>query len=69
MNTPSPAHDLPPHQQARIRATLVRAASEPRPPRWMAPVFSMATAIVALGLVMWFVQLGDQDAHAHLTRS
>jgi hypothetical protein len=35
----------------------------------MAPVFSMATAIVALGLVMWFVQLGDQDAHAHLTRS
>lgn len=62
--TPPPVHDLPPHRHARIRATLVRAASEPRSPRWMAPAISMATAIVALGLVMWFVPLGDTDGRA-----
>jgi hypothetical protein len=62
--TPPPVHDLPPHRHARIRATLVRAASEPRPRRWMAPALSMATAIVALGLVMWFVPLGGGDGRA-----
>lgn len=62
MNTTlPPARDLPPHRHARIRAALVRAASEPRPPRWLAPALSMATAIVALGLVMWFVPLGGGD--------
>jgi hypothetical protein len=62
MNTsPPPARDLPPHRHARIRATLVRAASEPRPRRWMAAALSGATAIVALGLVMWFVPLGADD--------
>jgi hypothetical protein len=65
MNTTlPPARDLPPHRHARIRATLVRAASEPRPRRWMAPALSMATAIVALGLVMWFVPLGGGDGRA-----
>jgi len=59
--TPPPVRDLPPHRHARIRATLVRAASEPRPRRWMAPALSVATAIVALGLVMWFVPLGGGD--------
>lgn len=62
--TPPPVHDMPPHRHARIRATLVRAASEPRPRRWMAPALSMATAIVALGLVMWFVPLGGGDGRA-----
>lgn len=62
--TPPPVHDLPPHRHARIRATLVRAASEPRPRRWMAPALSMATAIVALGLVMWFVPLGGGGGRA-----
>jgi hypothetical protein len=62
--TPPPARDLPPHRHARIRATLVRAASEPRPPRWMAPALTVATAIVALGLVMWFVPLGGGDGRA-----
>jgi hypothetical protein len=65
MNTTlPPARDLPPHRHARIRATLVRAASEPRPRRWMAPALSVATAIVALGLVMWFVPLGGGDGRA-----
>jgi hypothetical protein len=59
-----PDRDLPPHRHARIRATLVRAASEPRPRRWMAPALSMATAVVALGLVMWFVPLGADDGRA-----
>jgi hypothetical protein len=62
--TPPPARDLPPHRHARIRATLVRAASEPRPRRWMAPALSVSTAIVALGLVMWFVPLGGGDGRA-----
>lgn len=65
MNTTLPPdRDLPPHRHARIRATLVRAASEPRPRRWMAPALSVATAIVALGLVMWFVPLGGGDGRA-----
>lgn len=65
MNTTLPPdRDLPPHRHARIRATLVRAASEPRPRRWMAPALSMATAIVALGLVMWFVPLGGGNGEA-----
>jgi len=65
MNTTlPPARDLPPHRHARIRATLVRAASEPPPRRWVAPALSMATAIVALGLVMWFVPLGGGDGRA-----
>jgi hypothetical protein len=62
--TPPPVRDLPPHRHARIRATLVRAASEPPPPRWLAPALSVATAIVALGLVMWFVPLGADDGRA-----
>lgn len=65
MNTTLPPdRDLPPHRHARIRATLVRAASEPRPRRWMAPALSVATAIVALGLVTWFVPLGGGDGRA-----
>lgn len=65
MNTTlPPARDLPPHRHARIRATLVRAASEPRPRRWLTPALSVATAIVALGLVMWFVPLGGGDGRA-----
>lgn len=62
--TPPPARDLPPHRHAHIRATLVRAASTPRPPRWMAPTLSMATAIVALGLVMWFIPPGGDERAA-----
>jgi hypothetical protein len=65
MNTTlPPTGHLPPHRHARIRATLVRAASQPRPRRWMAPVLSVATAIVALGLIMWFVPAGDGDGRA-----
>jgi hypothetical protein len=65
MNTsPPPARDLPPHRHARIRATLVRAASEPAPHRWMAAALSGATAIVALGLVMWFVPVGADGGRA-----
>jgi hypothetical protein len=65
MNTTlPPARDLPPHRHAQIRATLVRAASEPRPPRWMAPALSVATAVVVLGLVMWFVPLGGDGRAA-----
>jgi hypothetical protein len=65
MNTTLPPdRDLPPHRHARIRATLVRAASKPRPRRWMAPALSVATAIVALGLVMWFVPHGGGDGRA-----
>jgi hypothetical protein len=65
MNTTlPPGRDLPPHRHARIRATLVRAASEPRPRRWPAPALSVATATVALGLVMWFVPLGGGDGRA-----
>jgi hypothetical protein len=60
-STLPPARDLPPHRHARIRATLVRAASEPGPSRWMAPVLGVTTVIVALGLVMWFVPLGGGD--------
>lgn len=62
MNTTlPPARDLPPHRHARIRATLVRAASQPPPRRWLAPALTVTTAVVALGLVMWFVPLGDSD--------
>ncbi|GAB3437051.1 hypothetical protein [Actinophytocola sediminis] len=65
MNTTlPPARDLPPHRHARIRATLVHAASEPRTRRWKAPAFSVATAVVAVGLVMWLVPLGDDDGRA-----
>jgi hypothetical protein len=65
MNTAlPPTGQMPPHRHARIRATLVRTASEPQPARWMAPALTVATAITILGLIMWLVPLGDGDGRA-----
>ena len=69
--TPPPVHDLPPHRHARIRATLVRTANEPRPPRAVRLVPIAATVVAVAGLVagaVWLVP-GDSGTQAAGTSS
>jgi hypothetical protein len=65
MNTTlPPARDLPPHRHAQIRATLVRAASEPRRAVRLVPI--AATVVAVAGLVagaVWLVP-GDSGTQA-----
>jgi hypothetical protein len=61
MNTTlPPAPDLPPHRHAQIRATLVRAASEPRQAMRLVPI--AATVVAVAGLVAGAVWLTPGDA-------
>jgi hypothetical protein len=61
MNTTlPPVPDLPPHRHAQIRATLVRAASEPRQVTRLIPV--AATVVAVAGLVAGVVWLTPGDA-------
>lgn len=62
--TPPPTRDLPPHRHAQIRATLVRAASEPRRTVRLVPI--AATVVAVAGLVagaVWLVP-GDSGTQA-----
>ncbi|TDV41404.1 hypothetical protein [Actinophytocola oryzae] len=61
MNTTlPPARDLPPHRHAQVRATLVRAASEPRQAIRLVPV--AATVVAVAGLVASAVWLVPSDS-------
>lgn len=70
MNTTLPPHrDLPPHRHAQIRATLIRAASEPRRAVRLVPI--AATVVAVAGLVagaVWLVP-GDSGTPAAGTAS
>ena len=61
MNTTLPPdRDLPPHRHAQIRATLVRAASEPRRAMRLIPI--AATVVAVAGLIAGAVWLTPGDS-------
>jgi hypothetical protein len=54
-----PSRDLPPGRHTEIRGELLAAVTPRQTRRWLAPIAVGATALVVVGLAVWFMPSGS----------